>query len=325
MSSEIEAGGAVFTAGLAAAVIDGAGKHGHAGHGPCPNCGAEIAGNFCAACGQPAHTHRTLGHMIEEFFHGVIHFDSRAWKTLPLLLFRPGTLTHNYIHGKRARYISPLAMFLLAVFAMFFVFAFTGGARVGTSDPEASVAAGREIDRAASQGHGAANAGAQQDGYEQVRKGAERGDIVVHTGWASLDDKIAHKLENPELAVYKLQNAAYKFAFLLAPISLPFVWLLFFWKRGMTLFDHTVYILYSLSFVSLLFIGLSLASMIPGVVTWTWPLWLLAGPVHSFFHLKGGYGLGWFSALWRMPILLVFAGICLLAFFLAILAVGLMG
>ncbi len=86
------------------------------------------------------------------------------------------------------------------------------------------------------------------------------GDFVVRTGWPEFDKKIMHKLENPELAVSKFQNAAYKFAFLLVPISLPFLWLLFFWKRGLTLFDHTVYILYSLSFVSLLFIVISLMS-----------------------------------------------------------------
>jgi hypothetical protein len=396
MSSEIEAAGAAVTAGLAAAAIDGSKGHAHEAHGPCPNCGAHIDGNFCANCGQPAHTHRTLGHMVEEFFHGVIHFDSRAWKTLPLLLFRPGTLTHGYIHGKRARYISPLAMFLLAVFAMFFVFSMTGGSQVGVNpsgppsaeelaegreavtDAEARLAeARRQLEQApeGSPGHRGFQAGVRgaeialnamksnlarmerraalsdeaghapeaaethppetaaeepgasftATGYEEVGEAARSGRIEIHTGWSYLDKKIMHKLENPELAIYKIQNAAYKLAFLLAPISLPFVWLLFFWKRGMTLFDHTVYILYSLSFVSLLFIAISLVSMIPGAMGYTWWFWLLAGPVHSYFHLKGGYGLGWFSALWRMPILILFAGICMAIFLLTIMLVGFVG
>ena len=38
----------------------------------------------------PAHLHRTLGHMIEEFLHGILHFDTRAWRTLPLLAWKPG-------------------------------------------------------------------------------------------------------------------------------------------------------------------------------------------------------------------------------------------
>lgn len=46
---------------------------------------------------------------------------------LPLLLFRPGQLTYDYVHGKRARYVPPVALFLLSVFMMFFAFSFVEG------------------------------------------------------------------------------------------------------------------------------------------------------------------------------------------------------
>ncbi len=317
MSTEVEAVGAAVTAGLAASVIDGKKPRGAAAHGACANCGAEITGAYCSTCGQPAHVHRTLGHMVEEFLHGLLHFDTRAWRTLPMLVFRPGALTRDYIHGKRARYISPLAIFLLAVFTMFVVFAFAGGqAGFVEADKNAPVVAFNK--------QAAKVEGDPESMYEAISKAARDGDFVVNTGWADFDKKVRHKLENPELAVYKFQNAAYKFAFLLAPISLPFVWLLFFWKRGLTLFDHTVYILYSLSFVSLLFIVTSLMANWPPLAEFA-PLLLLTIPVHAFFQMKGGYSLGWFSALWRTPVLMIFAGIGLLLFLLAILAVGLVG
>ncbi len=320
MSTEVEAVGAAVTAGLAASVIDGEKPHGEAAHGACANCGAALTGNYCATCGQPAHVHRTLGHMVEEFLHGLLHFDTRAWRTLPMLVFRPGTLTRDYIHGKRARYISPLAIFLLAVFTMFVVFAFAGGGQAGVV--EGNHAPGTPAINLNKQ---AAKAeGDPQSVYEGISKAVRDGDFVVNTGWADFDKKVMHKLENPELAVYKFQNAAYKFAFLLVPISLPFVWLLFFWKRGLTLFDHTVYILYSLSFVSVLFIVISLMANWPPLADFA-PLLLLTIPVHAFFQMKGGYDLGWFSALWRTPVLMAFAGIGLLLFLVAILAVGLVG
>lgn len=219
MSGDIEAAGAAVTAGLAASAIDNHGKDGaQAVHGACSNCGAALDGKFCANCGQPAHIHRTLGHMVEEFLHGLLHFDTRAWRTLPKLVFRPGTLTHDYIHGKRARFISPLAMFLLVVFTMFAVFAYTGGAGIGTGDAvqiteaadtpagavptQADVKVGDRVYRVDTKG----------DIYTQIREAHERGDITLNTGWKDLDKKIAHKLENPELALYKIQNAAYKFA-----------------------------------------------------------------------------------------------------------------
>lgn len=404
MSGEMEAAGAAITAGLAASAIDSDKRGHHDVHGACPNCGAAIDGKFCAACGQPAHLHRTLGHMVEEFLHGIIHFDTRAWRTLPLLAFRPGTLTHAYIHGKRAKYISPLAIFLLTVFTMFFVFAFTGDMVVNANTEEAAIemeearanvaqlrAESTEADAAllaaradlaaipatvtaddplrvaASDKVADAEELAEdkardirivertiatlerviadapvtvgEDGviqttkitgldvfYDQVAEAARAGEIQVNTGFKSVDKKILEKLQNPELAVYKIQNTAYKFSFLLVPISLPFMWLLFVWRRGVTLFDHAVVVLYSLSFMSLLFVVGALTAMwAAGIFEFAMSIITLAIPVHMYFHIKGAYSLSWFSALWRTAFLLVFCVLALSLFFLAIVVLGLTG
>ncbi len=342
MSGEIEAVGAVATAGLVAGAIEKTASpdetvHAAEAHGVCANCGKEIHGNFCANCGQPAHVHRTLGHMVEEFLHGLLHFDTRAWRTIPMLVFRPGTLTRDYIHGKRARFISPLAIYLLCVFTMFAVFAFTGGTPiemgeatdeiVASIDPAAPEAA--TSDAAAPEAHDGATeiykVNERGDVFEQIKHAYESGAIKVNSNIPYLDKKIKHKLENPELAFYKIQNAAYKFAFLLVPISLPLVWLLFFWKRGFTLFDHTVYILYSLSYVSLLFIVMAAFSRAPAFLQNLIPLLVLTIPVHAYFQMKGGYSLGWFSALWRVPMMMLLAVLGLSFFLVAIILVGLTG
>lgn len=341
MSGEIEAVGAAATAGLVASAIETRPTpndtvHGAEAHGVCANCGANLTGNFCATCGQPAHVHRTLGHMVEEFLHGLLHFDTRAWRTLPMLVFRPGTLTHDYIHGKRARFISPLAIYLLSVFTMFAVFAFTGGAPIGTDGKPAEVVAAEQAtptpvtgaadDAAAHVEKVEAGPSHEQgDVFEQIKHAYESGRIKVETPFPYLDKKIKHKLENPELAFYKIQNAAYKFAFLLVPISLPLVWLLFFWKRGFTLFDHTVYILYSLSYVSLLFIMMAAFSRAPDFLQGLVPLLLMSIPVHAYFQMKGAYSLGWFSALWRVPVMMLLAVLGLSFFLIAIVLVGLTG
>jgi hypothetical protein len=386
MSGEIEAAGAAATAGLVATAIDEPKSRRKRGQGACANCGADLSGKrYCAECGQPAHLHHALFNMLEEFVRGLVFFDARIWRTLGLLVFRPGTLTYNYIHGKRARYISPIALFLLAVFAMFFVFSLIGGSRLGVSD-EGTQAQGmaasveeqerrlatleEELNEAKSRNASAkdlqaaeikvdvqrkvveglragaeAAAQAQSDGpptddaveidgvefvdqndvYAEVREAAEKGELDVNTGFPALDANLKANLLNPELAVYKIQNAAYKFAFLLVPISLPLVWLMFMWRRGTTLFDHTVYILYSLSFVSLLFIICSLLTFMPDALAWLAAPLVLAGPVHAFFHLKGGYGLGWFSAIWRLPFQLIFSLVGLVLFLIVIFVLGLVG
>jgi hypothetical protein len=352
--SDVESAGAAVTAGLVAAAIDGQKKKGGPVRGVCPNCGSQVDGKYCTACGQPANIHRTLGHMSAEFMRGIFNVDTRAWKTLPLLLFRPGTLTSSYIHGQRARYISPLAMFLLSVFAMFIVFGLTDGARVGVSDPAQRVAAleearaelgnARQEMREAIARGGPVAADPSSDAapasdssetrsldsadgsfYDEIRESAERGELKVNTGWPALDATLKENLVNPELALYRIQNAAYENAFLLVPISLPLIWLLFMWRRGTTLFDHSVYILYSLSFVSLLFIVFSLLSMIPRAAGVLAAPLMIGSLVHSFFHLKGGYQLSWFSAAWRLPFQLVFALIGLTIYLIVIIVLGLVG
>ena len=338
MSGEIDALGELATAGLAARALDTPAAQ-HAEHGLCPNCGADVGGRFCANCGQPAHLHRSLIHVVEEFLHGITHFDGKAWQTLPMLVFRPGTLTRDYIFGKRARYIPPVSLFLLVVFLMFFVFSFIHvGPGLGTNLPmtptEAKAAlpgaekAIRDIDReiAAAVAKGATDDAkgarlarrglvvardriaararneitAPLDLPGELRHGVETGDLKVSLGAESLNIKAKDALKNPELTLYKVQGKLYKFSFLLVPLSLPWLWLLFFWKRGVRMYDHAVFSLYSISFMSLVFTVASLLftwHVESGAVYGT--LLILVPLAHMFVQLKGAYSLRTVSALWR--------------------------
>jgi len=360
---DLDAAGGAATGGLLAGAIERPTGHAGDAHGDCTDCGAPVEGNFCSNCGQPTHVHRTLLHLGEEILHGALHFDARIWRTLPLLAINPGRLTREWVQGRRTRYVSPLAMFLFTVFLMFFVFSFTGAlnpkvetnlsaeqraaliqqlqeARADVSEARAegdavsaaafeAVAAGLERQLGDQAPAGPEDADGVPGGSwrgQQVRDALASGDLKVDTGWKSLDKILTKKLVNPELALYKIQQTAYKFSFLLIPISIPFVALLFLWRRGFTLYDHGVFVLYSLTAMSILFMVISILG----------PLWVGFGlvggllvvfgiPAHMFAQLKGAYGLGWFSAAWRTVLLLIFAGVALLLFILAIVALGLTG
>lgn len=424
MSGELEAAGAMATAGLVAGAIEGS-EGGPAGEGACLNCGAKVDGRFCAQCGQAVHARRSLVHMAEEVLVGLFNFDTKIWRTLPMVIFRPGTLTNNFVYGKRARYISPLALFLLCVFFLFFVFSLMPPpANVNAGSPQREVAqdhldAEREVlqeareslremrqDRGTAQPttgqaiaesaleHTVATAAAAvarreaqlrqidaaesaararspvqvevapdtaqtpgspitvtptpaatdaavttetegttvsasidsegPNSLEDAMRQISRDNLVVD-GRPILSDRMRHKLANPELFFYQLQEAASKFSFLLVPISLPFIALLFLWKRGVTFYDHAVFALYSLCFASLVFVVVLTLGSVPWM---QWAPGLLVGfgmPIHTFFHLGGAYKLGIFSALWRTFFMLIFAVIALLIFLAAILFVGLAG
>lgn len=356
---DIDAAGAVAHGGLMGAAVEKpageAGEH----HGRCADCGTETIGRFCHNCGNASHVHRTLLHLGEELLHGVMHFDSRAWRTIPRLLFRPGQLTREWCEGKRARYVSPLAMFLFTVFVIFMLLSYLPAKEgepsvvarqaVATADlarrqsdvaqarialreaPPAARAAAELALKAAEAKEAEASSrvgdtpkAAEVDDWQaELAKEAKSGQLGFSTGSEKLDKKLAEKAKNPELAIYKIQQTFYKFSFLLVPISIPFVAVLFLWKRGFTLYDHGVFVLYSLSFMSILILALALLGRVGGVI---YGLGIAAAtfaiPAHMYYQLQGAYRLRTFSTLWRTFFLLVFSSIALAFFLLAIIWLG---
>lgn len=124
MTGGIEAAGDAIAGGLVARAVEpGAGESTAEGEKTCLNCGMGLVGSHCHNCGQTAHVHRTLMAFWHDFTHSILHFEGKIWRTLPLLFFKPGQLTRRYVHGERARFVSPLALFLFSVFLMADVFA----------------------------------------------------------------------------------------------------------------------------------------------------------------------------------------------------------
>ena len=351
-----------MTATLAAGEIEGVSAHGPAKvHAPanCANCATPLTGSFCHACGQRAHVHRSLLHLGKEVLHGLLHFDAKAWRTLPMLVAKPGKLTRQYIDGKRTRFVSPLALFLFMMFLMFFavssvnvgtpggvpgeVTAATAGlekdiakAKIKLAKAKAKLAAvrasGESADSAQADAEAARSEVNQNEvalqaitaavaGKEIVAPGAApvRSNVVsVSTGNSRLDGTIKQAIKNPEFTFYKIKNAASKFCFLLVPLSLPFLWLMFFWKRGVTMYDHAVFALYSLSFMALLIAVLTLLEK-TGLTTLVGWLACIAPPLHMFLQLRDTYSLRLASSLWRTMALLFVSLTVLVLYLLLIL------
>src|SRR5258706_4584769 len=75
----------------------------------CLNCGAELRGEYCSRCGQKdGPSHEPFKELVAEVFSGLFHFDSKFFRTLSPLLFKPGFLTNEYTSGKRAHYVHPI-------------------------------------------------------------------------------------------------------------------------------------------------------------------------------------------------------------------------
>ena len=358
MAGEIEALGDAVTGGMLASAVE---RHGHGGgrdRHRCLNCGHFLDNHFCPACGQAAHVHRTVGAFGHDILHSVLHFEGKAWRTLPMLFLRPGELTRRYINGERARFVSPLALFLFAVFMTFAVFSAMG---VGGSGFDAMTAADRQtatnqIEREFSEaiteveqriateraaGRPTAELEAELEQRRATLSAAERmvgiertddGEVArnfsfmdIETGVPALDAMIKKANDNPALLLYKVQNNAYKFAWALIPLSAPFLWLLYPFSRRFGMYDHLVFITYSISFMLLLAILLRLAAAaaVPG--GWIAAILTFYPPYHMYRQLRGAYRSSRLGALLRTSLLLMFSILTLTLFTTGLLALGALG
>jgi hypothetical protein len=326
------------------------GGDGHTHETLCLNCGALLDGPYCKVCGQRGHVHRTLGAFFHDLLHGVLHFEGKIWRTLPLLVWQPGKLTREYIDGRRASYVSPIALFLFVVFLTFAAISATGqgidfGDEVSldgkqVSIPEARTELNARLTALAAQRRQALDAGQSVAGIDEEIAGVrgalrtveaiDEGNVGAFTtqiapaapGEAeasvlSLSGLLSQARANPELLIYKLQSNAYKFSWLLIPISVPFLWLLFPFNRRFRLYDHTVFVTYSLSFMMLI---MTIATA--GAIYDFAPLVMipvLYAPFHMYRQLRGTYGISRLGAVWRTLLLTVFAFAALALWAIALL------
>ena len=346
MGGEFDAIGDAVTGGLLARAVEphaGEIDKGHTHETSCLNCGAALIGPFCAHCGQKAHVHRSVRAFFQDFIQGLFNFEGKIWRTLPMLAWRPGDMTRRYIAGERARFISPVALYLFTVFAMFAVLNLTGtlgtgagknfkeGLKTEIAEEQAAIAkleAQRKVDVAAGKNVAAIDrkiAKRKEDIADNQRMmtgqpmiAADAGDETP--GW--IRPFIRNAAANPELVSMRVQDAASKYSWLLIPMSVPFMWLLFPFRRRFNTYDHTVFVTYSLSFMMLLVVagGLLIAIGLPGVAS----LLFFVPPFHMYRHLKQTYELGRFSAIMRTLALMTFAFIAAALFLAATVAIGAM-
>ena len=96
----------------------------------CLNCGEVLTGQHCSHCGQPAKVRvLSLWGLIKDVIGDVLDADSRVWRTLWPLAFRPGLLTQEFLRGRRARYTPPFRMYLVLSLVFFLLASFSDPGR----------------------------------------------------------------------------------------------------------------------------------------------------------------------------------------------------
>lgn len=270
----------------------------------CLNCGAPLSGPYCASCGQAAHIHRSIGGLAHDILHSVFHFEGKFWRTLPELVINPGRLTRRYVHGERAKFVSPLALYLFTVFLMYAVFSLMGSPAGGADWREITSDATRE---------------AQIDLDDLPKAPPASAPKLDDSRWGRL---VKGLTSNPDLVSYKVRVNGYKYSWALIPMSLPFMWLIFLRRRDVRMYDHAIFVTYSITFMMLL---TAAASLVGGLFPSTQilsPVVQIAAIVHIYRQLRGAYDLSARSALLRVVPVLLAAGTVLTIFVVSLVLLG---
>lgn len=424
MNGELAGAADIITGAAIARAVEPQAGEGHVDQARnCLNCGTSLIGAHCHACGQKSHVHRTLHEFGHDILHSVLHFDGKIWRTLPMLFWKPGDLTRRYIHGERAKFVSPLALFLFTVFLTFATFNFlmpnapgvnavissdqaeeqyqedrsdilkdiaeleadkkeavlekigstdwidtqiashrknlatldeSRGKEVKVADlakrkmQQAKAKSDTNIARLEAELTAARSANGPTASIER-RLEEEKVDARVMDGalntfgnnaaknenWTftdldfpgadRLNAAVKHAAANPQLLFYKMQSNTYKYSWALIPISVPFVWLLFFWRRRFKMFDHAVFVTYSLTFMMLLGVICALLIQYPATEPIGGIALAFAPPIHMYRQLRGAYETSRFGALWRTCVLSGFAMTALTLFAMLIVTLGVTG
>ena len=276
----------------------------------CRNCGTQAPLNFCPECGQETTLHPpTLGEFLHEFVGHYVALEGALWRTLALLLRRPGRLTREYLDGRRRRYVLPLRLYLTASFLFFLVLKLT----VSAVGPVMTV----QVD-----GHKMSMAEYASLGAAGAASGADLPRIVrVHTadcGGASaprcgrvqtwLNTLGARFDEHPQETVEHMRAHAIGLApyaiFVMLPVFAG-IMMLAYRRRRMTYGEHFVF---SLHLHAFWFLALLVLRLVPDGVG---DVLQLAVPVYGVWAMREAYGGRWVSTLLRAAMVSVLYGFVL--------------
>lgn len=89
----------------------------------CLNCGRplDISFDYCPACGQENNDRQiSFRELLGDFFANYFSFDSRFGRSIYPFFLKPGTLTSEFMAGKRVHYANPIRLYLVLSLVHFF-------------------------------------------------------------------------------------------------------------------------------------------------------------------------------------------------------------
>lgn len=262
----------------------------------CRNCGVRLlrASRFCHACGQATRERLpSMRGLYSEYAQNYVGLEGALWRTLLRLFLLPGSLTAEYLRGRRRRYLLPLRLYLTISVLFFIVIGFAT-----RNTGEAAVLA-----QALAEKSGPVTVLDFGAAYARVET---NGDFVCDLPQAICERlKRRYAVEPVRLAaeLEAVQRRFFAYAsygmFALMPVF-ALLLMLAYRNREMYYAEHLVMALHLHSFWFVALLAFYPAGYAPEWVGVGLTVWMA---VYGIFALRRVYGGGWFATLGRVALI----------------------
>ena len=261
----------------------------------CLNCGrafGEPRPRYCPACGQESNVKPpTLLEFGQQFGGAYLSTEGALWRTLRLLLFKPGELTAQYLAGRRKHYVLPLRLYLTISVLALLVVRLTGGTVVAPLDDPKVLAHVQSRNGEIRLGPGRAG----------LRDGVYFCENLP--GWLctrlrrSVDVEPGEFLQQARRAGDRLNNNLSALMFVLMPVFALLLRVLYF-NRGLRYTEHLVFALHLHAWCFVVLACMQLGGLPLKIAG------LTAMPVYAWLAMRRVYGGSWAPRLLRVLVLI---------------------
>lgn len=274
----------------------------------CKNCETPFTGKFCPNCGQPDRIfEKPVKVFLYDFLGDLFAFDSRLWRSMLALLFRPGRMVSEYVGGKHIRYTPPFRVYVF--FSFFFFLALSAITSRMLEENKSGLAKARaELIRADTLDQAGRDTTVQVSGgilALDVRgtdktAGSGNGKAPDEAKNRAIVNRLKAILANPEPFLSSIYKYLSWTLFLLMPLFGSFLWLFFRKSRSF----YVPHLLFAINLHTVAFF-LSTLVMTAALL---WPdrkqvpeanlLWFI--PIYAYTGAYQLYQKGWLGTFWRL-------------------------
>jgi uncharacterized protein DUF3667 len=258
----------------------------------CLNCDAPLSGPFCAQCGQrdipPYPSSREL--LVDAFWE-LSGWDGRFASTARELVRHPGGLTRKFLAGRRARYISPLRLYLMASLVYFLVAAVVPHDNSAKSKVASTAVGGMEVSATTSRPRAVAEVAGAAIAEQRPISPAQRDSILreVNRAPALLRPFLRRSLLDPVGLKKGMLEAMPRALFALVPVFAAIV-ALFYRRRRYPEHLYFAIHLHAFTFLALTLLALAKITRLPFLVSALQLAVLIWIPTYATLSFRRVYG-----------------------------------